>query len=78
MHRLLLQHLSRAHPADFGAADIGRYFAFIFSGPAKAKDTGNDSSNPIIQEENTHVLCYIVTFTSIPEMNTVKVSVSNR
>lgn len=63
---------------DGCAAGIGHYFAFIFNGLAKAKDTGNDSSNPIIQDENTRVLCYIVTFTSIAEMNTVKVSVSNR
>lgn len=71
-------HVLTRQTLDGCTVDIGHYFAFIFNGPAKDKDTRSDCSNPIIQEENTRVLCYIVTFTNIAEMNTVKVSVSNR
>lgn len=52
----------------------------MLNSPAKAADTSeceNDCSNPIIQEENPQVkVCYIMTFTYIAELKSVKVSVS--
>lgn len=50
----------------------------MLNSPAKAADTseyGNDCSNPIIQEENPQVkVCYIMTFTCIAELKSVKVN----